>query len=159
MRRERDAIDILEQAVNLLRAAPITATVAYLTGAIPFTLALLFFLADMTHSPFAFEHLGVASLGLAVLYGWKNTWQGVFAAKLYEVLSPRDARTGSILKLAVIQAALQPVGLVLMLPFPWLVAFFRNVALFAALGVPEPVSAARRQALLWTRQNWGLLAI
>ncbi len=90
---------------------------------------------------------------------WKNVWQAVFAAKLYEVLSPRDARIGNVLRLIVMQAALQPLGLVLMLPFPWLIAFFRNVALFAALGVAEPVATARRQAMLWTRQNWGVLAL
>src|SRR5271154_6886839 len=126
MTRERSAIDILEEAVNLLHAAPLRAWVVYLTGAAPFVLALVFFLNDMTRSPFAFEHLGTASLGLAALYVWKNVWQAVFARQLYETLSPA---TGSVpvLKLIAIQAALQPVGLVLMLPFPWLVAFFRNV--------------------------------
>ena len=57
------------------------------------------------------------------------------------------------------QAALQPIGLIVALPFPWFIAFFRNVALFAALGVPDPVRLARRQATLWTRQNWGILAL
>src|SRR5882724_8732413 len=115
MNRQRSAIDILEQAVNLLRAAPLAAVVAYLTGAIPFTLGLLFFLVDMSHSPFASEYLGIASLGLAALYIWKNVWQAVFAAKLYHVLSPRDMRSGSIAKLIAMQAALQPAGLMLML--------------------------------------------
>jgi hypothetical protein len=158
MTRERTAIDILEEAVNLLRAAPLRAMVAYLTGAVPFVLALLFFLNDMTRSAFAFEHLGRASLALAVLYIWKSVWQAVFARQLYESLSPQDARI-PILRLIAIQAALQPVGLAAMLPFPWLVAFFRNVGLFAALGVPDFSGVARRQAVLWTRQNWGVLTL
>ena len=110
MTRERTAIDILEEAVNLLRAAPLRATVAYLTGAVPFILALLFFLNDMTRSPFAFEHLGRASLALAALYIWKNVWQALFARQLYESLSPQDARI-PVMRLIAIQAALQPVGL------------------------------------------------
>src|SRR5882672_1187857 len=134
MKNQRDAIEILEQAVNLLRSAPLRVVSIYLTGAIPFTLALLFFLSDMTRSPFAAEHLGIASLAVAVLYIWKNVWQGVFVERLHRVLSPGESRPGMIGRLTMVQAALQPAGLVLMLPFPWLVAFFRNVALFAALG-------------------------
>ena len=152
------AIEILERSVSLLRAAPLRIVVMYLIGAIPFMLGLLFFLSDMMRSPFAAEHLAVASLGLAVLYVWKNVWQAKFAAGLYGELSPGE-RPGSILRLIAIQGALQPVGLVLMLPFPWLIAFFRNTAIFAALGVPEPLKIARRQAGLWNRQNWGMLAL
>ena len=157
--RQRDAIDILEEAVNLLRSAPLSAAVAYLTGAVPFILALLFFLNDMTRSAFASEHLAAGSLGLAFLYVWKNAWQAVFAAQLHEILSPGRFRARHLLRAIPMQAALQPIGLILALPFPWFVAFFRNVALFAALGTPDPVRVARRQATLWTRQNWGILGL
>jgi len=153
-----DALEILEQAVNLLRAAPPGAILAYLTGAVPFSIALLFFLNDMNRSPYAFEHLALASAGMAALYIWKNVWQALFARRLYQVLSP-DRPRGSIAKLIVYQAALQPIGLAIALPFPWLVAFFRNVALMAALGWPHPVRTARKQAVLWTSQNWGILAL
>jgi hypothetical protein len=152
------AIELLEQAVNLLRAAPFSAVAAYLTGAVPFTLALLFFLNDMTRSPFASERIAVFSLALAALYIWKNTWQAVFARGLYQSLSP--ARTHlNVFRLILFQAALQPIGLVLMLPFPWIVAFFRNAALMAALNVPDPIRTARRQSVLWTKQNWGAIGL
>ena len=82
--RQRDAIDILEEAVNLLRSAPLPAVVAYLAGAIPFILALLFFLNDMTRSPFASEHLAAASLGTGVSLRWKNVWQAAFTAQLHK---------------------------------------------------------------------------
>ncbi len=154
-----NSIEILEESVNLLRATSLRIFVTYLMGAIPFTLGLLFFLSDMRRSPFAAEHLAEASLGLAFLYIWKNVWQAIFAAELYASLSPGHERAGSLLRLIAIQSIMQPLGLVLMLPFPWLVAFFRNVAIFAALGVPGPVRTARRQAGLWTRQNRGVLAL
>ena len=159
MKRERDAIQIMEEAVNLLRSAPLSTVVVYLTGAIPFTLALLFFLTDMTHSPFAAEHLGTASLGVALLYVWKNAWQAAFAGRLLEMLSPGSMGAGSTLRMIAIQSALQPLGIALTLPFPWLVAFFRNVALFAALGVPRPMKTASRQAVLWPGQSWAVLAL
>ena len=159
MKTQRPAIEILEQAVNLLRAAPAQAIVIYLAGAIPFTLAGLVFLNDMTFSPYAFDDLPSASLALAALYIWKNTLQAVFAARLYQTLSPDERRPLTIFRSLVVQAALQPAGLALALPFPWLVAFFRNVALFAATGEPRPLRTARRQAVLWTRQTWTILAI
>jgi len=153
-----NAIEVLEQAVNLLRGAPSSAVAAYLTGSVPFTLALLFFLNDMTRSPFASERIAVSSLVLAALYIWKNVWQAIFARSLYHTVSPARAPL-NLFRLIVLQAALQPVGILLALPFPWLVAFFRNVALMAALDVPDPVRAARRQAVLWTKQNWGILGL
>ncbi len=57
------------------------------------------------------------------------------------------------------QATLQPLGLLMPLPFPWIVAFFRNVALYAALGRPDALAAARHQSVYATRQNWGVLSI
>ncbi|MGD1090467.1 MAG: hypothetical protein ABSB35_00590 [Bryobacteraceae bacterium] len=161
MRTQRGAIEIMEEAVSLLRTAPLEVTLVYMLGAIPFTLALLFFLSDMTRSPFAAEHLATASLGLAALYIWKNICQARFAARLYQLLSPGSAGSGSLFKTAVMQGSLQPLGLIIMfmLPLPWMIAFFRNAALFAALGTPAPLRTARRQAALWSRQNWGILAL
>src|SRR4051812_22482922 len=119
-----NAIEILEQAVSLLRSAPANAVLAYLAGAVPFIIALLFFLNEMTRSAFAFDHLSTWSLALAILYIWKNTWQAIFAADLYEALSPGSRRKSNPLRLIAIQAALQPAGLFIALPLPWLAAFF-----------------------------------
>jgi hypothetical protein len=153
------SIDILEEAVDLLLAAPLEAAIAYLIGAAPLTLAFLFFLADMNRSPYAFEHLPWASLVLAILFVWKNSWQAIFMAKLYQRISPAEARIAHPWQAVVTQATLQPLALLVPLPFPWITAFFRNVALFAAVGRPDALVAARRQAVYGTRQNWGVLAI
>ena len=81
--RERDAIEILEESIQLLRAAPPNAIAAYLAGAIPFFVGLLFFWTDMSRNPFAAERLPAESLGLTALFLWKSVWQAVFAARLY----------------------------------------------------------------------------
>ncbi len=156
MNQTRGSIDLLEEAVNLLRAAPLETAVAYLLGAAPLTVAFLFFLADMNRSPYAFDHLPWASLGLAVLYLWKNSWQSVFMAKLYSRLSPAEIDPWQAV---LMQSTLQPLGLILPLPLPWITAFFRNVALFAALGRPDALRSARRQSVYATGQNWGVLSI
>ncbi len=156
---ERPAIDLLEEAVSLLRHAPVDAVAAYLIGAAPFTLAFLFFLADMNRSPFASDQLAWASLAVALLYVWKNIWQALFMAKLYRVVSPSEAPTPGHWQAILMQAALQPVGLVFPLPLSWTVAFFRNAALYAGLGRHDAVSAARRQSAYAPGQNWSVLAI
>src|SRR5262249_47048816 len=100
-----------------------------MTGAVPFTIGVLFFLVDMTHSAFAFDHVILTSLGVAALYIWKCCWQAAFAGALFRELSPETEGQSGWMTFA-IQSAMQPVGLVLFLPIPWLVAFFRNVTLF-----------------------------
>jgi len=154
-----NAIDLLEEAVNLLRCSPLETAVAYLIGAVPFTLAFLFFLTDMNRSRYASEHLPWASLGLALLYVWKNSWQAIFMAKLYSQVSPSETQATHPWLAITLQSTLQPLGLMLPLPLPWISAFFRNVALYAALGRPDAVTAARKQSVYATRQNWALLSI
>lgn len=157
MTNQRPAFQILEEAVDLLRGAPPALLVTYLAGAIPFLVALLFFVNEMTHSPYAFDRLTAASLGLAILYIWKNVCQSLFAAGLYRTLSTGFSRRGPLARVIVYTAALQPLGLLIPLPFPWTVALLRNVSLFAALGDPQPLRSAARQSVLWTRQNWVIL--
>jgi hypothetical protein len=164
--REPGAVEILEASIQLLRAAPSAAVAAYLTGAIPFLVGLLFFWTDMSRSPFAAERLPAESLGLTVLFIWKSVWQAVFAARLYGYQALAAPRPLKLARLVAIQCTLQPLSLLaipisglVILPFAWTVAFFRNAGLFAALGEPDAIAVSRRQAGLWTRQNWFLLSL
>ena len=153
--RGRGAIDILEQAVSLLRGAPLDAYALYMAGAVPFVLGLLYFLADMTRNPFAMERLPGESLALALLYIWKNAFQSAFIAKLYDQLSP-SARPRGTVRSIILHAAVQPFGLIL--PLPWLVAFFRNLTLFAGLGRRDAIGTAFREAGKSSGQNWAMCA-
>jgi hypothetical protein len=163
---ERGAVEILEEAIQLLRVAPAASIATYLAGAIPFLVGLLFFWTDMTRNPFAAERLAGESLGVAVLFIWKSVWQAVFEARLYRQLSLTPAQPVKIARLVAVQCALQPVSLLaiplsglVLIPFPWTVAFFRNAGLFAALGESRVMASARRQAGLRSRQNWLLLTL
>src|SRR5579871_5861230 len=106
------AIAILEEAVDLLRSAPLSTMVVYLTGAIPFAVGLLLFASDMNRSPFAFEHLAAGSLAVAVLFVWKSVWQAIFAARLYRQLSPGPGGPLHVPALIARQTAIQSLGLV-----------------------------------------------
>lgn len=163
--RARGAIALVEESVALLRSARAGTWAMYLAGAAPFTLGFLFFLIDMSRNPFAFEWLALESLGLAGLLVWKSVWQAKFAARLYAARSG-SAAAGSILRLIAVQAAIQPWSLLLQpisalvtIPFAWVVAFFRNAGLFAAMGRTDFFTAARKQSVLWTRQNWNMLTL
>src|SRR4029453_16416033 len=73
---EKPALDLVEEAVHLLRHGPTVGLAAYYVGSLPFVLALLYFWSDMAHSAFASERLTVGSLALTVLFFWMKTWQG-----------------------------------------------------------------------------------
>ena len=163
---ERGAVEILEEAIQLLRTAPAASIAVYLAGAIPFFVALLYFWTDMARNPFAAERLAGESLAVAALFLWKSVRQAVFEARLYRQLSLTEEQPMRLARLVMIQSALQPLSLLAIpiaslavVPFAWTVAFFRNAGLFAALGEPRVIAAARRQAGLWSPQNWFLLTL
>jgi hypothetical protein len=171
-RREKSPIELYEEAVYLLRRAPISVIATYYAGSLPFILAFLFFWADMSQNSFAFEHCAPAALGLALLYCWMMYWQALFVRQLRSELSgaPRMARIWSeSWRLGFVQFALQPTKLFLLplaalivLPFASAYAFYQ--ALMAVPeqdceSVPQAIRAARKQSAMWQQQNWTSLAI
>src|SRR5690348_8414106 len=78
----RNGLDLVEEAMHLVREASATTLAVYYAGAIPFVLALLYFLADMSHSPFASPHLAEASLIVAVLFVGMKFAQSLFTRRL-----------------------------------------------------------------------------
>jgi len=166
------AIELIEQAIHQLRAAPPATLACYYLGALPFVLGLLFFWADMSRSAFAEQHLTGAALGLAALFFWMKFWQAVFARHLRAAFAgepppPLGLRQSGRIFLA--QTALQPSGLFLLplalivaVPWAWVCAFYQNLTAFGAAetGALRPVlKRAARQAALWPKQNHTLLAI
>lgn len=169
----RGALELLEEAVHLLRLSPPAALASYYVGALPFVAMLLYFWADMSRSAFAAGRLAEESLILAVAFLWMKCWQGVFMRGLLAGLcgEPRPQRRWrNRFRLLVLQSIVQPWGLLLtpvatatIFAFPRIYAFYQNFCLLGD-GLGESLSLhaapeAWRQAGLWGRQNAGALLL
>ena len=165
LRQSKGALDIIEEAVQLVRTFPATVALYYI-GSLPFMLALLYFWTDMIRNAFAYRHCIEASLGLAILFLWMKCWQTVFTRRLMTRIRGTDPGCWSfrqIVRLVVVQTIMQPWGLwilplalLLTLPFPWMYAFYQNVTVFGDGedgNVRTILKRSGRQAKLWPKQN------
>ncbi len=165
---EPTAMELMEEAVHLLRSAPLRVYAPVALGTLPFGLALLWFVAEMSWSPFAVEQLLGSSLLIAVAFCWKQAWEAVFCVSIHErITGAHDPWTRArILRMIAVQTAIQPLSLLALLiasativPFATTFAFFRNLSLYAGLGSEHAVRIARAQSIAATRQNWILQSL
>jgi len=166
-------IELVEHAVHVLRRLPATAHLAYLVGTVPFLLSLVWFWADMSRGAQADRRCAGESLVVALLYVWMKTWHGVYGSSICSRISAHAGRrwTGRRwLQVLGIQAMLQPLGLLLvplsvlplMLPFPWVVAFFQHLEVLTGESEGRAwvaIRAAAREAKRWPGQNHGLIGL
>lgn len=164
-------LDLIEEAVSLLRAAPAFAHLAYLLGAVPFWIGVLYFVADASRNAYAPSHLVDWSLGVAVLYLWKKTWQSVSAASLRAVLEgipPEPWTARRVGRTILTQAAVQSwglvaraIGTVATIPFGWVSTFFQNVTIVGDGQKPtgEVITTAARLTRPWPLQMHSAIAM
>jgi len=173
-RRQQDkaALEIIEEAVHLLRMAPLGILASYYIGALPFILGLLYFWTDMSQSAFAYDHCAPAALGVALLFIWMKLWHAVFALQLRTHIAAEPLPRWTfrrLIHIAITQSIIQPSGLfvvpigaALVLPFAWIYFFYQNVT---AIGFTEPINIrvvvqrAGRHAGLWPMQSQVLLLV
>ena len=180
----KGSLELVEEATQLVRTAPVAALTCYYVGTLPFVLAALFFWGDMSQSAFAGQHAVEAALGLSVLFIWMKYWQTRYAAQLRRMLTSstlrapghpalangsETARWSPQVRAVASQMALQPIGLFLIslalvvtVPFAWVYAFFQNLTVLAGAGnapVFQQVRIASRLAKLWPKQNHAALLI
>lgn len=166
----KSTIELLEEAVHLLRLAPLGVLFTYYIGTLPFVLGFLYFWAEMSHSAFAAERCAPAALALSFLFIWMKSWQAVFASELRARLSgdsPPKWSLGRAAQVVAVQAALQPsalfvlpVALVIALPFGWAYAFYQNLTVLVGKdSIQECFTRAAKQAGLNQGQNHALLSI
>jgi hypothetical protein len=161
----KSAIDILEEAMHLLRANAFLLA-PYYFGSLPFILGLLYFWTDMSTGADAWRHCSKASWGLTLLFIWMKTWQSLYARRLLERIRREPSSVWGLrrmMRAAAIQTAIQPWGLlvlpiafIVMLPFPQAFAFFQNASLMGSGNegdLRHVVQRSWRQASLWTMQN------
>lgn len=168
--QERPTLDLMEEAVELLRSTPLDVFGWYLLGTLPFLFGLLYFWTDMSWSALASQHRAEASLGMALLFIWMKCSQAVFARKLRAGLARvRDDRltASRLASIALYQAMVQPskffvlpLAALATIPFAWVWAFYENATV---LGRDETlrkfIAKAWGQARFWPRQNHCALSI
>lgn len=132
------SIDLLEEAVHLLRDLPLGAYLPYLTGALPFLAALLYFWADMSHGAQARANCAPGALVVALAFCWMKTWQAVFISKLKEHLTGLRGDPWTLsrwLRCLLQQTAWQATGFIILpiaavatVPIGWAIAFYQSLS-------------------------------
>jgi hypothetical protein len=128
----RSAIDLIEEAIDLLRRAPARGWAGYLGGAVPFWSALLIFWARMTGNTEVPNPTGGALL-LALLFGARQFGRAYFGHVMYESLAGREAavkRRGFVIAWFAGLARLP----LLIIPAPLVIALFRNLSILSLRG-------------------------
>lgn len=163
--RGRGAVELLEEAITLVRRASAKDLCCYYLGSLPFVFELLSFCSGVGAHAGTATRLISQSLLLSLLYVWMKCWQAVYAGRLLARLRNVPPTPSPPARLAIVQASLQPwslpvmpVALLLTLPFGWCYAFFQNLTALGCEGDTGTVlRKSRRQAGLFQAQN--LLAI
>jgi len=167
----RGALEIIEEAVHVLRRSSVTQIASYYVGSLPFVLGFLYFWADMSRSAFAQRHCAEAAIGLSLLFLWMKFWQAVFTRGVKERVYGEPETDWNFLRVARlirIQAVNQPVGLFLLpvallitIPFGWAYAFFQNILMVGTDSddLKTLCKKSMQQALIWPGQNHMLLSV
>lgn len=169
------AMQILEEAFHLVRTADPVTFWKYYLGAVPWSVGLLYFVADMGRSSLATRDAAFAALILTGLYFWMRMSQARFCASLWARLDPGGVpkmtrgelfRAHSAHALCQsVQVPLLMIGLFFAIPLGWILATQQN---FAALALTAPPSRRPFRDLLGTAvrfshdqwaQNHGILIV
>lgn len=126
-------LELVEEAYHLLRSASPGDFLLYYVGAVPFVMMAYFFWADMGVAVTARQDLPWLSFATALSYFWMKGWQAAFCRRLWLRLTPASGAAGwrSLAAQVLLHAFTLPallLGLVFVVPFGWIYAFFHNVA-------------------------------
>lgn len=156
------AVDLIEEAVHLLRRTPPAAWVIYLAGAVPWVLGLGHFWATTSWFSPRPETILWRALGVAALFIWLKIAQAEFCRRLRAVRfgeTPAPLSWRSLKRTAGRQAQVQgwaapllPIASAMTLPAGVTWMFFENVTALAAspdLGNESLTRRAWREALRW----------
>ena len=166
------AIPLLEDAVHLLRRAPLATLLCHLVGSAPLALGLLIFWNDVTNTHTSNSACAIESMVLALLLAWMNCWRAVFAGRLRRLLSgAADApwswrRVWNLLAgqafLGSTRLIAVPAAGLIVFPFAWVVSFYRSATALGDrddLDVLQLIARARHLAGMQKRQSWSVLPI
>jgi len=168
----KKTLDLMEEALGLLRRIPFLAWAAFYLGVLPFTLVFLLYLLNMAHDPNAAGKVVGYSALLALLYVWLKLWQSAFAAEVWRLQAGERVMIWNVSSVARVvrnhlrYSGLSLIGLALsplfVFPLPWTFAFHHNLAVLALPGVGGRGAVLKqswRQARLWPGQNHLLVLV
>jgi hypothetical protein len=168
MKSEKTALALIEEAIQLLRSAPISVYALYTFGTVPFLLAFFNFCAEMSYSRSAPVKCGASAFTVAVAYIWMKGLQAFCCRELVNVYTDNITpwwRLGTLLSIWGRQIALQPLGLVLkplawllVLPGAYIATFFQNLAIVGGTGSND-VQKSWDLARLWPKQNFAVFSL
>jgi hypothetical protein len=172
---QKPALDVIDEAVALLRDCPLQVGALYFIGTLPYILAFLYFWTDMSRGAFARDHLVEASFFVTISFCWCKFWQSLFATQLLGIAARHPLPAWNwrkLLTVATVQSSIQSTGLFILpvaalvtIPFGLACAFYQNASILAldGAGNPQDSAALRKEALAhgrrWPAQNHMGLAI
>jgi hypothetical protein len=158
-----DGITLVDRCIRCARHELMPRLWLYYSGAVPFALALLYFIIDLSSTGTDEHHTAMLSGLLAASFLWMKCWHALFGLKVYESLSgAAPARPGirSLLRCAAWQAILGPLGLVavpvcmvLVVPFAWCYAFFQTASVLPLVVHKNLWSESLRCAMIRPVEN------
>ncbi|MEZ0295226.1 MAG: DUF4129 domain-containing protein [Candidatus Methylacidiphilales bacterium] len=163
---ERSALDLIEEAVHLLRCAPLRILLFYAVGTLPFIVGMLFFCLEVRVASNSWDIIVPGSLVLTLLYVWMGGWQAAFTQELWALRLGRTPPVWTwrtVASLTAAQTRWKPWGLfalplsaIFLVPWPWCYMLSHNISI---LITGETGSATERTkgiavAMRLASQNW-----
>jgi hypothetical protein len=171
MRTDRTGLALIEEAVQLLRVAPVTVYALYCGGTVPFLLLLFNFCVKMSYSRSAGAECCASAVLVALAYGWTKGLQAFCCRELVRAYTGNVERwwnPKTMLSIWSRQIAFQPLGLfarplawLLVFPVIYVSAFFQNLTVLGGARQTD-VRKSWELARLWPAQSWtvhGLLSL
>ncbi|HXB72472.1 MAG TPA: DUF4129 domain-containing protein [Candidatus Acidoferrales bacterium] len=168
----RPPASVPDDAVRLLRQAPLATLLCHWVGAAPLALALLLFRNQVTRPRVPASTVAESACVLAVLLLWMNCWRSVFAGRLRRQLSGAADSPWTphrLYRLITAQAwfgatklYVLPLSGLILFTAADTVAFYRIAAVLADRGELDPWqlrSRSRQIAASSKRENWTVLPI
>jgi hypothetical protein len=171
MRTDRTGLALIEEAVQLLRAAPVNVYALYCGGTVPFLLSLFNFCVKMSYSRSAATECSASAVLVALAYSWAKGLQAFCCRELVRAYTgdvERWWKPKTMMAIWSRQIAFQPIGLFAR-PLAWLLvfpvihvsAFFQNLTVLGGAS-PTDVRKSWELARLWPGQSctvYGLLSL
>ena len=171
MRTDRTGLVLIEEAVQLLRTAPVTVFALYCGGTVPFLLALFSFCTEMSYSRDAGAKCTASAVIVALAYCWMKGLEVFCCRELVRAYTGNVERwwePKTMLSIWSRQIAFQPFGLfikplawLLLFPVTYVSSFFQNLTVLGG-AKRKDLRKSWELARLWPAQNhtvYGLLSL